>query len=175
MIAILGGLGAALVQQKTPPTRAELSTVFWAQLAIGCAVVGVVFVSAPFVVRLWPELPEHSDLLLRALVRGATLVDAAYYALPALSWQCVVVGDPLYRPFAVPFDEQWKKLRSLPPRLAGYAALRRAHQLDALNHRDEATALLRDAQRDVPCLALGVALANELQMKAQFSIWRRGR
>jgi hypothetical protein len=101
-------------------------------------------------------------LLVRALARGATLVDAAYYALPALSWQCVLIGDPLYRPFAVPLDAQWANLKKLPPRLAGYAALRRMHQLDALNRRDEATAFLRTAQREAPSLAVGLALARRL-------------
>ena len=108
------------------------------------------------------QLTHHPDLLLRALARGATLGDAAYYALPALSWQTVLIGDPLYRPFAVPFDEQWKDLKKLPPRLAGYAALRRAHQLDGLSRRDEATAFLRQAQREAPSLAVAVALARRL-------------
>ncbi len=108
------------------------------------------------------QLTHHPDLLLRALVRGAPLVDAAYYALPALSWQCILIGDPLYRPFAVPFEEQWKNLPKLPPLLAGYAALRRMHQLDADNSRDEATAFARQAQHEVPSLALGVALARRL-------------
>ena len=108
------------------------------------------------------QLTHHPDLLLRALARGATLVDAAYYALPALSWQTVLIGDPLYRPFAVPFDSQWKNLQSLPPRLAGYAALRRMRQLDAQGHRDDATAFGRSAQREAPCLALGLELARRL-------------
>jgi uncharacterized protein (TIGR03790 family) len=109
------------------------------------------------------QLTHHPDLLLRALARGATLADAAYYALPALSWQAILIGDPLYRPFAVPFDQQWKNLAQLPPRLAGYAALRRMHQLDAANRHDEATAFAQLAQREAPSLAVGVALARRLQ------------
>lgn len=108
------------------------------------------------------QLTHHPDLLLRSLMRGATLVDASYYALPALSWHTVLVGDPLYRPFAVPFDEQWKNLARLPPRLAGYAALRRMRQLEGENRGDEATAFARKAQREVPSLAVGVALARRL-------------
>ena len=108
------------------------------------------------------ELTHHPDLLLRALARGATLAEAAYYALPALSWQTVLIGDPLYRPLAVPFDRQWKNLQDLPPRLAGYAALRRMRQLDAQGHRDEATAFGNAAQREVPSLALGLELARRL-------------
>ena len=47
------------------------------------------------------QLTHRPDLLLRALVRGATFGDAACYAQPALSWQVIAIGDPLYRPFAV--------------------------------------------------------------------------
>jgi hypothetical protein len=47
-------------------------------------------------------LTHRPDRLVRALLRGDNLVDAAYYALPALSWQAVLIGDPLYRPWAVP-------------------------------------------------------------------------
>jgi uncharacterized protein (TIGR03790 family) len=42
---------------------------------------------------------HRPNLLLRALARGQNFGDAVYYALPALSWQEVAVGDPLYRPF----------------------------------------------------------------------------
>jgi uncharacterized protein (TIGR03790 family) len=109
------------------------------------------------------QLTHQPQLLLRALARGATLAEAAFYALPALSWQAILIGDPLYRPFAVPFDQQWKNLSHLPAGLAGYAALRRMHQLDAANQRDEATALARIAQHDAPSLAVGVALAHRLR------------
>ncbi len=45
------------------------------------------------------QLTHRPDLLLRGLLAGETLGDAAYGALPALGWMPVVVGDPLYRPF----------------------------------------------------------------------------
>ena len=102
--------------------------------------------------------PPH--LLLRALARGATLVEAVYFALPALSWQAVAIGDPLYRPFAVSLEEQLANLASLPPMLAPYAVLRRMRQLDDANRRDEATALGIAAQRETPGLAVAVALAR---------------
>jgi uncharacterized protein (TIGR03790 family) len=43
---------------------------------------------------------HRPNLLLRALARGQNFGDAVYYALPALSWQEVAIGDPLYQPFA---------------------------------------------------------------------------
>jgi uncharacterized protein (TIGR03790 family) len=33
------------------------------------------------------------------LIRGRTLVEAYYRAKPYNSWQMVLIGDPLYRPF----------------------------------------------------------------------------
>lgn len=76
------GLGAALIQQKSAPTKEELSTVFWAQLAIGCAVVGLVFLAAPLVVTFWPDLPGNGVSLLRTLSLGFLLV--LLRGLPAL-------------------------------------------------------------------------------------------
>jgi uncharacterized protein (TIGR03790 family) len=39
------------------------------------------------------------DILFPAYLQGANLVDAFYLAIPTLSWQTVVVGDPLTAPF----------------------------------------------------------------------------
>lgn len=109
------------------------------------------------------ELTHRPPLFLRALLRGATLVDAAYYALPELSWHAMLIGDPLYRPFAVPLDAQLKSLGTLPPLRAGYAALRRINELAAAGRRDEALALARSAQHDVPSVAVGLALSGLLR------------
>ena len=106
------------------------------------------------------QFTHQPHLLLRALARGATLVDAAYYSLNALSWQAVLIGDPLYRPFAVSLEEQLQERAKLPPALAGYAVLRRMHELDRAGRRSEATALGLGAQREAPNLALGLALAQ---------------
>lgn len=108
------------------------------------------------------ELTHQPHLFLRALTRGATLVDAAYFALPALGWQPVLVGDPLYRPFAVSLDAQLENLATLPPRLAGYAMLRHLRQLEAAGRTAEALAYGRKAQAQIPSLALGLGLAQRL-------------
>jgi uncharacterized protein (TIGR03790 family) len=46
------------------------------------------------------------------LCRGRNLGESAYMALPALSWQITVLGDPLYRPFRHSLDEQIAKLEA---------------------------------------------------------------
>lgn len=109
------------------------------------------------------QFTHRPNLFLRALVRGATLVDAAYYSAQGLSWQQIVIGDPLYRPFGVRLDKQLENLETLPPKLAGYAVLRRMRQLDAAKKSEEATALAISVQRKTPCVAVGVALAQRLR------------
>ncbi|MFZ4763358.1 MAG: TIGR03790 family protein [Roseimicrobium sp.] len=47
-------------------------------------------------------LTVHFDLLNARLLEGFTLAEAAWIATPGLSWMNVVLGDPLYRPFAKP-------------------------------------------------------------------------
>lgn len=42
---------------------------------------------------------HHFDILHERLIQGYTFVEAAYMAIPWLSWQNVVIGDPLYQPY----------------------------------------------------------------------------
>ncbi|BDS08088.1 hypothetical protein NT6N_31280 [Oceaniferula spumae] len=45
------------------------------------------------------QLTHYFDILHSRLIKGYSLVEASYMSLPYLSWQNVVLGDPLYRPF----------------------------------------------------------------------------
>jgi uncharacterized protein (TIGR03790 family) len=108
------------------------------------------------------EYLHRPDLLLDALSQGRDLVDAAYYALPVLSWQCVVVGDPLYTPFAVTSAAQARMLRSLPEALGGYAVVRRMNILAAQGRPDDALAAGRLGMRERPNLALALALGRRM-------------
>jgi uncharacterized protein (TIGR03790 family) len=45
------------------------------------------------------EMTHHFDIFQARLMAGYTLVEAAYMSVPVLSWQNVVLGDPLYRPY----------------------------------------------------------------------------
>ncbi len=46
------------------------------------------------------QFTHHYDLFYERLLTGASFIESAYYSMPALSWQAVAIGDPLYRPFA---------------------------------------------------------------------------
>lgn len=45
-------------------------------------------------------LTTHFDIYIDRLLKGYTLAEAAWMATPVASWMSVVIGDPLYRPFA---------------------------------------------------------------------------
>jgi hypothetical protein len=107
------------------------------------------------------QLTLQPQLLVRALIAGKTLGDATYYATPALSWQTIVIGDPLYRPFAVTLEEQLARLGTLPGVLAPYALLRKARLLELGKKPAEARHVLENAMREYPGLVLGLALAGE--------------
>ncbi|HUL55120.1 MAG TPA: TIGR03790 family protein [Opitutaceae bacterium] len=119
-------------------------------------------VSATFgnVFEPYLQLTLEPPLLVRALAAGKTLGDAAYYATPALSWQTIVIGDPLYRPFAVTLEEQLAKADTLPPALAPYALLRRARLFEQEKRPAEARRVLEEGMREHPGLVLGLALAR---------------
>lgn len=106
------------------------------------------------------EYTIHPDLLLEQLRAGRTLGDAAYFAMPMLSWQAIVIGDPLYRPFKISLEEQLKSLARLPGTLAPYAIIREANLLRQQGHAPEALARLQAGMRQYPHLALALALAH---------------
>jgi hypothetical protein len=108
---------------------------------------------------------HRPNLLLRALSRGQTLGDAAYYALPVLSWQTLLVGDPLYRPFAVPLDRQLAALDRLPSAFAPYAVLRQMKLLAHRGREAEAQAAGEAALKRFPDLALALATARVAQTR----------
>ena len=45
------------------------------------------------------HLTHNLEIFNERLLAGFSLVEAAYMAYPVVSWQGVVIGDPLYRPF----------------------------------------------------------------------------
>lgn len=101
------------------------------------------------------ELTHNPALLLLALLRGKTAGEAAAYAVPALSWQTILVGDPLYRPFLHDLPEQLADIENKPADPArAYAAIRAAIRLDARGESAKADAALAQAFARMPVLAL---------------------
>ncbi len=60
----------------------------------------------------------HFDVFYNRLMKGHCVAEAMLMATPAASWQCIVLGDPLYRPFAAlgrgtetHAHAEWRRLR----------------------------------------------------------------
>ena len=69
------------------------------------------------------DLTTHLDIFNERLLKGFTLAESAYMSIKVLSWMNVVVGDPLYRPFAAYQQGSWG---SRPPEdAAPWLALQR--------------------------------------------------
>ena len=106
------------------------------------------------------EFTHRPQLILKSLARGDTLGDAAAYAVPVYSWQGIVIGDPLYRPFKVPFEEQWNRRGELSPELRAYVVLRRMRQLEKAGRRNEAIWAGLEAQKAAPSVAVALGIAD---------------
>lgn len=84
--------------------------------------------------NVWePYLPLtcHLDVLNQRLLAGFTFAEAAWAATPALSWMQVVIGDPLYRPFARPPASHAEKDNAATEDYAFYRGLVARHAQDA--------------------------------------------
>jgi uncharacterized protein (TIGR03790 family) len=60
------------------------------------------------------QLTTHLDVFNDRLLHGFTFAESAYMATPVVSWMAVMVGDPLYRPYAawLGLDEKSEKAPS---------------------------------------------------------------
>jgi len=67
------------------------------------------------------DLTAHLDIFNERLLKGFTLAESAYMSLRTLSWMSVVIGDPLYRPFAAAEGGTWN--RETPEDAAPWLAL----------------------------------------------------
>ena len=119
------------------------------------ATVGAVF--EPYL-----QFMHHPDLLFKGLAQGMTLGEAAYYSIPTLSWQNVLVGDPLYRPFQRSLTEQWIRCDEISPRLMPYLVLREIERLKSADLVSDAMSLAKSEQKERPSLPVGLALAEML-------------
>jgi uncharacterized protein (TIGR03790 family) len=75
------------------------------------------------------QLTPHLDIFNDRLLHGFTFAESAYMSVRVLSWMSVMVGDPLYRPFASWLqlesntgDTQWKRYHEFAVKNATLAA-----------------------------------------------------
>ena len=103
------------------------------------------------------EYTHRPDQLLEVLLRGDTFGKAVMLSNPALSWQGVAIGDPLYRPFKVDLESQLQEAGDNP--LAAYVYLREINRLKAGGQTDAALAFAHKMFRQQPSLPLAYKLA----------------
>lgn len=119
-----------------------------------CAMVGNVY--EPYL-----EYTHRPDLLMQYLLEGHRFGDAVMWSHPALSWQGVAIGDPLYRPFKVKLSEQLDATKKTPFR--GYSSIREANRLTETDGYFATVSYLRKAFMDQPSLALSLELARKYE------------
>jgi len=83
-------------------------------------------------------MTHRFDIVQQRLLEGFTWIEAAYASIPVLSWQGVVLGDPLYRPF-LHLDGTGEKR----PEDRSYRALRVAKKL----HAEQDSKMLAEIER----------------------------
>lgn len=111
------------------------------------------------------EFTVRPQLFLKYLLEGQTFGDAIMLSKPALSWQTVAVGDPLYRPFQKSLDEQLKTSMDGP--YAAYLGLRQLNRLEAEASGEDALAYARKLFVTNPSLAIAYRLARIYEDKGQ--------
>lgn len=119
------------------------------------------------------EFTHKPDMLLKAMMRGDPMGVAALRSIVGLSWKGILVGDPLYRPFAVSAEEQWSRRESLPLETASYASIRRMRLLAAAGQGAEALAAGMAGMRKNPSLPLALTLAAMQQSTGDEAAARR--
>lgn len=117
------------------------------------------------------------DLLLNDLAQGETAGEAAWHATPAMSWMGVIVGDPLYRPFARDLKTQLSDFMGPPTPLtdvsAPYVVLRAAELARA--DPKQRKLLLVSGVLSCPRLALLLALSEDLAAEGKDFGWDNSR
>lgn len=93
------------------------------------------------------DLTHQPDLLIRALLNGRTWGDAVYFSLRAVSWQAIAIGDPLYRPFARSFAQQWEHREELPDDSYPYVVLRELRRLERESLPEKSLQLAEDVMK----------------------------
>lgn len=112
------------------------------------------------------QLTHNLDLFFERIESGASIGEAAFYSLPGQSWQSILVGDPLYRPFKTRFNAQWSRRDDFGED-GQYLVLRQANLLEREGKPSEADSILREAMSEYPNgLALAFRIATEMADEA---------
>lgn len=102
-----GAVGYHIASSECSTLKKEGSQVWCKRMLEKGAAATIGPVGEPYVNAFPPP-----DLFFAFLLGGKNLVESYFFSLPHLSWKMVLVGDPLYKPFAAAPDEmQRQKIR----------------------------------------------------------------
>ena len=124
------------------------------------------------------QLTPHIDVFLERLLNGHNLAESAYQSMPALSWQIVVVGDPLYRPFGIPIEQQMANARADAPQELPWLLQRKAYMLARQGNTEEALAVCRQVESPVLDETVAELLSSQGRVEEAAAAWQhaaRGR
>lgn len=115
---------------------------------------------------------HHFNVIIESLLFGNNWGDACYAAIPTLSWQSAVFGDPLYRPFKVSHAEMLASaLKMEDPEGDPYVIIREMNRLveagDPAAARELGASML--ALNPHPALALHLAHLERKMGKAMIA------
>lgn len=116
-----------------------------------CATIGNVY--EPYL-----EYTHRPHVFLEHLMKGGDFGTAAFRSMPALSWQSVAIGDPLFRPFKVDLASQLAESSGDP--FAAYASVREINRLLATEGNESAISYAREQFTNQPSLALAFRVAQ---------------
>ena len=106
------------------------------------------------------NLTHHPHLLARALLRGDCWGDAVYFSLPSVSWQTIAIGDPLYRPFARSFAQQWEHRATLSDEQYAYVVLRELRRMEREVLVSKAMELAEEVMQTKPSIPIALKWAQ---------------
>lgn len=115
------------------------------------------------------EFTHRPQMIVGSLQAGFTWGEAAYFALPALSWQTITIGDPLYRPFQINLEKQLEKGPALLDPLQQYAMIRLSRLLRAEEREAEALALAKRWFQDQPGVPLALEILDLMEVTGEDS------
>ncbi len=110
-------------------------------------------------------LTHRPQAFMQYLLEGRTWGEAVTASHPALSWQVLAIGDPLFRPFKTSLETQLSDEIKSP--FQTYAVIRRVNQLLAGGETDAAFALAAAQMVERPSLALAYKLADLYRKKGK--------
>ncbi|MBA2431766.1 MAG: TIGR03790 family protein [Chthoniobacterales bacterium] len=104
------------------------------------------------------QLTTYLNILNDRLLHGFTFAESAYMATPVLSWMTVMVGDPLYRPYA-----KWLQLETPDPKKP--ASDWRMMREFTLKHLDQSPAEFRKLAREAASRAKNAAMIEDIGLR----------